>query len=247
MARSAALECLPSELLVSILVHVFDHETPFWIDKCLQLPRHRLDHGVPRPEVVVKQDVHRKDWLMVNSTCRRFRSIGKILFFQTKTFVMTLNMHEKLSTGTSWLDLGDQERETALRQYKGDEEHALKERWCALSAQDHKIALSYIEHIVLSGALSPYVPNEKTTMSKIPKLLSTFPALRQCDLIIWDEIRDYQLYLGYQEGDDDQQDNHAQRETGVGMADDLREIASNLENIMKRCGMGKNIRLGLCL
>ncbi|CEI41202.1 hypothetical protein FVEN_g3523 [Fusarium venenatum] len=149
-------------------------------------------------------------------------------------------MHEKLNIGTSWLDLSDQEREIALHQYKGDEEHALKERWCALSAQDHKLALSYIKHIVFSGAIGPYTSNKKTktTMSKIPKLLSTFPALRQCDLILWKEesedgIRDYQLYFRDQDGADDQQDNHAQREIDVALADGLRGTIGSLENLMK--------------
>jgi hypothetical protein len=56
------------------------------------------------------QSVHCEDWLVLNTTCRRMRRLGKEIFFQTRCFAMTAALPGKLQQrGFSALSEADQE------------------------------------------------------------------------------------------------------------------------------------------
>lgn len=47
-------------------------------------------------ELNPSQKLHFQDWLLINSTSRRFRGLGKAAFFLSKTFVITPSLHDSL-------------------------------------------------------------------------------------------------------------------------------------------------------
>ncbi|KAI1261667.1 hypothetical protein F5Y18DRAFT_196743 [Xylariaceae sp. FL1019] len=80
------LDKIPEELLVEILVLVLKGDSPLVID---YVPRVKTRQQ--------RQTRHIKDWVFVNSVCRRIRRAGRPLFFQTKTIVMTDILPQSLS------------------------------------------------------------------------------------------------------------------------------------------------------
>ncbi|CAF3627238.1 unnamed protein product [Fusarium graminearum] len=247
---------LSDELLIMILEHAMNRETPLWIDECLQLLRFNYyAAGHSRPDVFADQDVHREDWLRINSTCRRFRRLGKEIFFRTKPSLMSLEMSEKFLTGESWLDVEPPTKEQTLNLYKRkeseiaatDNQHLVfdyryeLDMWCALSAEDRDLAVSNIRHIVFSDVAA--CQKLHLAIIKIPKLTSTFDALQRCDIVVREEntrdepgeaVKDYQLYLKGQQDDDNQEPDG-----------DLRHTVAKLEAKLKIIGMN-DIKLRLC-
>ncbi|KAJ4266358.1 hypothetical protein NW762_004342 [Fusarium torreyae] len=278
------LDRLPDELLLNILRHALtqEKEIPLWVDQCLQLPRHQyprsktgwdsLPPGIApvvgswsysitevdeylTAAVEPSQHVHRHDWLMVNSTCRRTRRIGKEVFFSTRSFVVSLAMHEKLQSGKSWLDLSAEAQSHAWELHRAETFVSLTARrsrvdsgfshlddliekdpsgWrrrCALSVEDQALALSTIRHVVFSDTYR----TSASRMVSLPKLLGVFSRVQQCILLIGDwpvegYIVEYELHMGDKESEDE-----------------ACRTAAELEELLKNVGMDINIELGFGL
>ncbi|CAJ2506459.1 Uu.00g005890.m01.CDS01 [Anthostomella pinea] len=106
---------LPDEILQKILNHAMERDTPFFPEACAQMfkkrPRQLLsdrsglwaagwtgdalrNHAAMQlaTGLPASQSVHFCDWLIINSTNRRFRRLGKESFFASKTFAMSPNL-----------------------------------------------------------------------------------------------------------------------------------------------------------
>ncbi|CAG9991036.1 unnamed protein product [Clonostachys byssicola] len=62
------------------------------------------------PPARPSQVKHINDWLIVNSTCRRFRRLGKPVFFAEKRIMVSANLGERLQQGLSFLDYPPEKR-----------------------------------------------------------------------------------------------------------------------------------------
>ncbi|KAF4972456.1 hypothetical protein FSARC_1023 [Fusarium sarcochroum] len=276
------LDRLSDELLLNILRHALTQETPLWVDQCLQLPRHQyprsktgwdsLPSGIV-PEVgswsygiadvdeylttavEPSQDVHRHDWLIVNSTCHRIRRLGKEVFFRTRSFVVSLAMHEKLQSCQSWLGLSTEAQSYAWKLHRAETFVSLTakktrensgfsdlddlvekdpsgwRRWCALSVEDQALAFSTIRHVVFSDTYRI----SASRMVRLLKLLSGFHKVQQCTVLIGYRplegyIADYELHVGDKESEDA-----------------ACRTAAELKELFKNVGMDRNIELGFGL
>lgn len=117
-ARSSTMSLIPSELLSMILLHTMRSRTPVHLERFLQLGRQFqnirqgndpqnpgtdssvVENSFPESNAFAcserwflsqlhdEQIEHFQDWLLINSTCRRFRALGKRAFFSEKTFII---------------------------------------------------------------------------------------------------------------------------------------------------------------
>lgn len=109
------LHRLPNETLQEILILVIGTEEPLWLEHATELPRHRKPtaeetNWLPSPAQVETHSMrfspsaiddrltrvaesahseHYRDWLMINSTCRAIRIMGKPLFFRTRPMAVS--------------------------------------------------------------------------------------------------------------------------------------------------------------
>ena len=109
------LNCLPDELLQKILEFTMLSKSPFYLDEFLRASQEAEDnrvgkfpHGKPgsgKPPSTSgnlydclneTQQIHLRDWRLINGTCKRFRQLGKEAFFSSKTFHMDLFQAEML-------------------------------------------------------------------------------------------------------------------------------------------------------
>ncbi|KAM5348695.1 hypothetical protein ACJ41O_008519 [Fusarium nematophilum] len=225
---------LSDELVLKILLEFLDDQTPLWLDFCVQLPRHQYPREqtgwdtlpkslLPDPggwtysagevgkhltsAVEPPQAVHARDWLAVNSTCRRFRRLGKALFFSAKTVVVSWAMLKKLQPeeDTSWLDLTPSEQEQAWRLHRAAKFASIttfesrrsagfsevdelldesprggKQRWCALCGADKALALSEVRHVVFTDAYQV----SASRIIRLPSMLAALPKVRRCTLLV---------------------------------------------------------------
>ncbi|KAJ2897059.1 hypothetical protein MKZ38_005009 [Zalerion maritima] len=109
----------------------------------------RRDHFVDQ-----YQAAHLKDWLCANSTCRRFRRLGKEQFFAAKTFAMSTHFPKRLS------NYGDSSP------FK-------------LSDADKKLFLERVEHVVIVDN-NAYSPRQ---LMELPKSVGAFSRLKRCTLL----------------------------------------------------------------
>ncbi|KAM0562842.1 hypothetical protein ACHAPJ_001682 [Fusarium lateritium] len=282
MSSLIHLDRLSDELLLNILRHALTQEIPLWADQCLQLPRHQYprsktgwdnlpsgivpevgswSYGITEVDeyltatVEPSQDVHRHDWLMVNSTCQRIRRLGKEVFFSTRSFVVSLAMHEKLQSSRSWLDLSAEAQSHAWELHRAETFVSLTakktreksgfchlddlvekdpsgwRRWCALSVQDQALALSTMRQVVFSDTYRI----SASRMVSLPKLLGVFPRVQQCTILIGYRsvegyIVEYELHMGDKESEDE-----------------ACKTAAELEELLKNVGMDVNIEVGFGL
>ncbi|KAK7222457.1 hypothetical protein V2G26_010460 [Clonostachys chloroleuca] len=113
-----------------------------------------------QPPARPSQAKHINDWLIVNSTCRRFRRLGKPVFFAEKRIMMSANLGERLQQGPE-INFGPM-------------------KLLGLSVADQALALGQTQDIILLGT-------RLTTPSMLvglPKFLSAFPRLRSCWLML---------------------------------------------------------------
>ena len=230
------LNRLPDELLHRILQFVLWEEQPFWLEHCTELPRHRLKtdgderslsllgdgvaggNGVYPSRVVeqrltttveLSQAVHQQDWIIINSTCRRIRRLGKPLFFQTKDIAVKTSLPDKYKTRESWLDLTPEEKVLAWEANErrihddltnpwmrstepraGNDSNSdnpkLRHKLSGLSLEDQTLALAEMRHIILLD-VDQFSPSR---LCKMTRLLANFPKTQFCVLA-----------MGYREGE----------------------------------------------
>ena len=114
------MDSLPDELISQILVYAMETETFVDLEHIFQAPKsvrpkHLQKSGRYANVTFVSsllnlwQQAHVRDWLAVNSTCRRWRRLGKPLFFASKTFLLTPSMLDRLCAKTAAeLSIADQ-------------------------------------------------------------------------------------------------------------------------------------------
>jgi hypothetical protein len=113
----ALMTDLPNELIYEILKHTLTSTTVFYPELCTdqdddgapettnlgyKVVRYRKIRKVAKIKNLLppNQYEHVRDWILINSTCRAFRAIGKPLFFQLKTFGMALRYFKQLTNNT---------------------------------------------------------------------------------------------------------------------------------------------------
>ena len=187
-APVSVLQRLPDELLQDILFLAMTRDSPVYIDdrhlgymdgksgrkSSLTSSTGATDslflgEGMRTPEGPFyadhqhdPQSVHRADWLAINSTNRRIRTVGKPCFFGAKTIAMRAELPIRLQ----------------LKDYQA------KNR---MSSSDQALAFMYARDIVLvnTSNISP------SHLLGLPKLFTRFPCLRRCMLLFgWDEVCD---------------------------------------------------------
>jgi len=115
------LKCLPDELLQKILELTMLSESPFYLDEFLRASQ-LAEHNRVRKNSIgqnatanslsrtsgkstsdnlydcldATQQIHLRDWRLINGTCKQFRQLGKEAFFSRKTFLMDPFQAEKL-------------------------------------------------------------------------------------------------------------------------------------------------------
>ncbi|CAH0027050.1 unnamed protein product [Clonostachys rhizophaga] len=77
-----------------------------------------------QPPARPSQAKHINDWLIVNSTCRRFRRLGKPVFFAEKRIMMSANLGERLQQGVSFFDYPPMKR---VEEYVRHREFAIED------------------------------------------------------------------------------------------------------------------------
>ncbi|KAF2435071.1 hypothetical protein EJ08DRAFT_388737 [Tothia fuscella] len=100
------------------------------------------------------QAAHRKDWIIINSICRRFRKFGKLSFFMVKTFAMRSELPIRLQAN----------KPDAIN---------------GMMLHDQALALSKIRDIVIVNQLHA----SPTSFLDLPRKLAMFPCLRRCTLL----------------------------------------------------------------
>ena len=93
---STELMCLPNENLSTILAYAMVTTEPVDLPSCIHKGRNHWEKP-PRDAGLYEkwldqlddsQKRHQVDWIMVNSTSRRFRNVGKEAFFTNKIFAL---------------------------------------------------------------------------------------------------------------------------------------------------------------
>lgn len=133
------LNCLPDELLQKILKFAMLSESPFYLDEFLRASQ-EAEHKRVRETSNGKnetanslsrtsgksmsdnlydcldatQQIHLRDWRLINGTCKRFRQLGKEAFFSSKTFLMDPYQAEKLQN-LQVIRLSAEDQEAALK------------------------------------------------------------------------------------------------------------------------------------
>ncbi|KAH7355354.1 hypothetical protein BKA65DRAFT_498235 [Rhexocercosporidium sp. MPI-PUGE-AT-0058] len=113
------------------------------------------------------QPVHRKDWVGITSTCRRFRALGKTSFFRIKTFAMRDSFPARLAC---------------------DKPNAVK----GMTVEDQALALSCIRAIVI---LNPK-ETVSIGYLLLPRALALFPSLTRCALLFGFQVEGGYNYDG---------------------------------------------------
>ena len=109
------LNCLLDELVQKILEFAMLSKSPFYLDEFLRASKEaehnrvgKTSHGKngsakslsPSDNLYdcldATQQIHLRDWRLINGTCKRFRRLGKEAFFSCKTFHMDPFQAEKL-------------------------------------------------------------------------------------------------------------------------------------------------------
>lgn len=120
-APSSPISLIPNEILSMILLHVMRNDMPVRLKEFLRVGRNlqRVRNGVGLEESISEpsafacsevffleqlgagQREHFLDWLLINSTCRRFRACGKKAFFSGKTFLIEPSFMKNLGGETA--------------------------------------------------------------------------------------------------------------------------------------------------
>ncbi|CAH0058286.1 unnamed protein product [Clonostachys solani] len=217
----------------------------------------------PRPPAArATQAKHIKDWLIVNSTCRRFRRLGKPIFFAEKRIMMSANLGERLQQGLSFLDQPAEQRadeyvrhrvyaleELAARRLRKEERKGRDLRNETYTKDTSKPEINWgpmklLGLSVTDQALALAETREiillgtrLTTPSMLvglPKFLSAFPRLRSC----W-------LMLGYEsEAESGRFKIHrADSENG----DHVCGIAARMRNLLLDIGLNPSLELAFAV
>ena len=130
----STLERLPDEILQKILMFAMNDSMPFYLDQFLAASKKErvkafyaknikgeIDYSSDDPmssnlyrSLDTSQRIHLYDWHMISATCKRFRQLGKEVFFSSKVFLMAPVHAEKLQARqVTWLS--DQDQEAALK------------------------------------------------------------------------------------------------------------------------------------
>ncbi|KAI0529834.1 hypothetical protein GGR58DRAFT_285773 [Xylaria digitata] len=100
---------LPDEILLEILNNAMENESPFFPEYCVQAANERRECRPPCHHVKLNartayflssQHAHLDNWLFVNSTSRRIRSLGREAFFSSKIIAMNSSLPERLHNGS---------------------------------------------------------------------------------------------------------------------------------------------------
>lgn len=269
MVSPNPLDRLPDELMKSIIDHVMTKEQPFWLQHCIELPRHRMantDHDwdwlgpslrvdrssvrYSRADVQEKltaavhptQADHLRDWRIVNSTCRRIRSLGKESFFSSKRIVLSFELAKRLQAGRSWLELTPAGKTEAWTRHRNRTFELLTDYtyktpasvtgsiWLALSGEDQRLALSRIRDAVIIE-----VPHSSAShYLKLPSSLGVFPQLARCIVVMYyrrdDGVVPIKIHMGGRDADD-----------AIGLS------VGTLARLLHNVGMDAKIELGIGL
>jgi hypothetical protein len=185
--QGSILDRLPDETLQYILDFVMARDSPFYIDNPSQKKNCSFDqhsyHRSPVPKSSTEPDdppfsntgragnlsidkhspqcIHKGDFILINSTNRRIRRLGKPSFFRAKTIAM------------SW--------ELPARLHHND---FMKTQM--MHRKDQALALPYTRDIVL---VNPKEQSPNWYL-ELPRLLAVFPCLRRCTLLFGFESED---------------------------------------------------------
>ncbi|KAI0415136.1 hypothetical protein F5X98DRAFT_347542 [Xylaria grammica] len=105
-SSNAYFDRLPDEILLMILNDVMERGSPFFPEYCVQTandsrdPCHLSNLNTRTAHFLSSQHIHLKNWLFVNTTSRRIRSVGREAFFGSKTIAMNSSLPERLRNGT---------------------------------------------------------------------------------------------------------------------------------------------------
>jgi hypothetical protein len=108
---------LLDEILLQILNHATEHESPFFLEYCVQFIKAcmYLSIGKINSMLLSSQSVHFHDWRVACMTSRRIRGLGKKAFFGSKTIVVSYSLIKRLRNGTFLLFGSTSNQEFALR------------------------------------------------------------------------------------------------------------------------------------
>jgi hypothetical protein len=165
-----------------------------------------------QPPARPSQAKHINDWLIVNSTCRRFRRLGKPVFFAEKRIMMSANLGERLQQGVSFLDYPPEKR---VEEYVRHREFAIEDcaarrlrrearrrqypwetTWTKNNSKPENnwgpmklLGLSVADQALALAQTQDIIllGTRLTTPSMLvglPKFLSAFPRLRSCWLML---------------------------------------------------------------
>ena len=172
------LDRLADEILQHILDFAMARDSPFYIDDPFRGNNRKLRRKKVLPRIVFEsstgakdplytglkgdspvhqhapQSVHQTDWITINSTNRRIRTLGKLSFFRAKTIAMQAELPARLQRND----------------FKG-----IKRMW----PNDQALALSYIRDLVIVNAKE----SSPTGFLQLPRTLAAFPCLRRCTLL----------------------------------------------------------------
>ena len=114
---SSSISCIPNEIVLMILRHTMRSDVPVYLDhfwklgrqlqeirngndtECSETDSSKIETRLSKSsgsacseswflqQLDPSQIEHYRDWLAINSTCRRFRALGKEAFFADKTFI----------------------------------------------------------------------------------------------------------------------------------------------------------------
>jgi hypothetical protein len=194
--QTLTLDQLSDDILQRILDLAMARDSPFYIDD----PRPGLDRstyikwshpalesstGAKDPNYTgckggspqhhrTLQPVHRMDWIAINSTSRRIRTLGKVSFFRVKTFAMHQDLPARLQR---------------------NDPNGIK----GMMPHDQALALSCIRDIVI---LNPR-QSSPTTFLALPRMLAVFPCLYRCTLLFGFTIHTGYKYDGDYKGEAD--------------------------------------------
>ncbi|TGJ82188.1 hypothetical protein E0Z10_g6578 [Xylaria hypoxylon] len=120
----AYFDRLPDEILLKILCDAMEHESPFFPEYCVQAANERRECRGPfhlsklnarTAYFLSSQYIHLNNWLFVNTTSRRVRSLGREAFFGSKTIAMNSSLPGRLRSGAFSAFGNALDQELALR------------------------------------------------------------------------------------------------------------------------------------
>ncbi|KAK8029566.1 hypothetical protein PG993_010857 [Apiospora rasikravindrae] len=185
MSPKCPIDRLPDEILQHILDLSMLRDSPFYLDNKYPKKRYPVspDHQYPVLESAdgardarctpqhpfSRRADHQRDWLAANATCRRFRRLGRAVFFRAKLVAMTTAFPDAAGLAQS---------RTALA----------GARMPIQNPADRAAALACIRHVVLVDArrMSPawYLKLRRLLgRDPDPDVDRPFPQLRRCTLL----------------------------------------------------------------